>query len=51
MIIVGAMPAFAVQLKDQHVADLANYLRTSWGNGAAANTTAAKAARLRGATR
>ena len=45
------MPAFAGQLNDQQVADLANYLRTSWGNGAAANTTAAKAARLRGATR
>jgi mono/diheme cytochrome c family protein len=45
------MPAFAGQLKDQQVADLANYLRTSWGNGAAANATAAMAARLRGATR
>lgn len=45
------MPAFAGQLNNQQVADLANYLRTSWGNGAAANTTAAMAARLRGATR
>jgi mono/diheme cytochrome c family protein len=45
------MPAFAGQLNDQQVADLANYLRTSWGNGAAPNTTAAMAARLRGATR
>jgi mono/diheme cytochrome c family protein len=45
------MPAFASQLNDQQVADLANYLRTSWGNGAAPNTTAAMAARLRGATR
>ncbi len=45
------MPAFAGQLNDQQVADLANYLRTSWGNGAAPNTTAAMAARLRAATR
>jgi mono/diheme cytochrome c family protein len=45
------MPAFAGQLNDQQLADLANYLRTSWGNGAAPNTTAAMAARLRGATR
>jgi mono/diheme cytochrome c family protein len=45
------MPAFAGQLNDQQVADLANYLRTSWGNGAAPNTTAAMAERLRGATR
>jgi mono/diheme cytochrome c family protein len=45
------MPAFAGQLNDQQVADLANYLRTSWGNGAPANTTAAMAERLRGATR
>ena len=45
------MPAFAGQLNDQQVADLANYLRTSWGNAAPANTTAAMAERLRGATR
>ena len=26
------MPGFASQLSDQQVADLANYLRSSWGN-------------------
>ena len=34
-----AMPSFAGQLSDQEVADIANYLRTSWGNNAAANAT------------
>ena len=43
------MPAFASQLSDQQVADLANYLRGSWGNAAAANTTAAMSARVRAA--
>jgi mono/diheme cytochrome c family protein len=41
------MPAFASLLSDQQVADLANYLRTSWGNAAAPNTTAAMATRIR----
>ena len=45
------MPAFAGQLSDQQVADLANYLRTSWGNAAAPNTTAAMATRIRAQTR
>ena len=34
-----AMPSFAGQLSDQEVAEIANYLRTSWGNHAAANAT------------
>jgi mono/diheme cytochrome c family protein len=41
------MPGFAAQLGDQQIADLSNYLRTSWGNAAAPNTTAAAVARLR----
>ena len=31
-----AMPSFATQLTDQQVADIANYVRTSWGNKAPA---------------
>lgn len=34
-----AMPAFDEALSDQDVADLANYVRTSWGNQAPANAT------------
>jgi mono/diheme cytochrome c family protein len=35
-----AMPTFASRLNDQQIADLANYVRTSWGNTAAPNATA-----------
>jgi mono/diheme cytochrome c family protein len=28
----GSMPAYAQQLSDQQVADVANYIRNSWGN-------------------
>ena len=42
-----AMPSFASQLDDQQVADVANYVRTSWGNTGIANATAADAAKLR----
>jgi mono/diheme cytochrome c family protein len=35
----GAMPSFAGRLSDSQVADLANYVRTSWGNQAAPNTS------------
>ena len=42
-----AMPAFATQLTDQQVADIANYVRTSWGNAAAPNATPAMVAKLR----
>ena len=41
------MPGFASQLNDQQIADLANYVRISWGNQAAADVTAASVARLR----
>jgi len=41
------MPGFASVLNDQQIADLANYVRTSWGNQAAADVTAASVARLR----
>jgi mono/diheme cytochrome c family protein len=34
-----AMPGFGGSLSDQDVADLANYVRTSWGNAAAPNAT------------
>jgi mono/diheme cytochrome c family protein len=43
----GAMPSFAAQLDDQQIADIANYVRGSWGNTAAPNATAAMTARLR----
>jgi mono/diheme cytochrome c family protein len=36
----GAMPSFAGRLSDDEIADLANYLRTSWGNQADPNTSA-----------
>ena len=35
------MPPFAQQLTDEQVAAVANYVRTSWGNGALPNATAA----------
>ncbi len=35
-----AMPSFAGTLTDQDIADIANYVRTSWGNEAAPNATA-----------
>lgn len=45
------MPAFAAQLSDAQIADLANYVRTSWGNAAAPNVTAAAVAKLRPAAK
>ncbi len=42
-----AMPAFALQLTDQQVADIANYIRSSWGNQAAPNATPAMVGKLR----
>jgi mono/diheme cytochrome c family protein len=41
------MPGFAAVLGDDQIAALANYVRTSWGNAAAPNTTPAMVARLR----
>ena len=42
-----AMPAFATQLTDQRVAEIANYVRTSWGNKAPPNTRSAIVANAR----
>jgi mono/diheme cytochrome c family protein len=41
------MPSFTQQLTDKGIADLANYIRTSWGNNAPANATADSVAKLR----
>jgi mono/diheme cytochrome c family protein len=43
----GVMPSFAGRLSDAQIADLANYVRTSWGNQAAANASAAMVAAWR----
>ncbi len=43
-----AMPSFAGRLSDEQIADIANYVRSSWGNGAAANVTPQMVQRLRG---
>jgi mono/diheme cytochrome c family protein len=44
------MPAVGAGMTDAQVADAANYIRTSWGNGAPANASAGDVARLRGET-
>jgi mono/diheme cytochrome c family protein len=42
----GSMPAYAAKLSDQEIADVATYIRNSWGNAAPAVTPAqVKAAR------
>jgi mono/diheme cytochrome c family protein len=41
------MPSFAGQLDDEEIAELANYLRVSWGNSAPANANPDTAASLR----
>lgn len=41
------MPSFASQLTDKGIADLANYIRTSWGNTASTIVTPAMVAKLR----
>jgi mono/diheme cytochrome c family protein len=33
------MPSFAAQMSNQQIADLVNYIRTSWGNNAPANAS------------
>ncbi|MBV8740060.1 MAG: cytochrome c [Alphaproteobacteria bacterium] len=43
-----AMPSFAGRLSDSQIADLANYVRSSWGNRAAPNTTPQMVASWRG---
>jgi mono/diheme cytochrome c family protein len=42
------MPAFAAVLDEAQIAQIANYVRTSWGNAASADVTPAMVARLRG---
>ena len=41
------MPSFAAQLTDKGIADLAKYIRTSWGNTASPNVTPTMMAKLR----
>lgn len=41
------MPAFAAKLTDDEIATIANYVRTSWGNSASANVTAAQVKKVR----
>lgn len=41
------MPPFADRLSDQEVADVVNFIRSSWGNGAKENATAEDVAKLR----
>jgi mono/diheme cytochrome c family protein len=44
----GSMPAYAKQLSDQQIADVANYIRNSWGNAAPPVTPAqVRKARIR----
>ncbi|MFO1415500.1 MAG: c-type cytochrome [Burkholderiales bacterium] len=42
-----AMPSFKLQFTDQQVADIANYIRTQWGNDASANADSKLVAKLR----
>ncbi|CAK6497322.1 Gluconate 2-dehydrogenase cytochrome c subunit [Pantoea sp. Nvir] len=41
------MPAFGWRLDDQQVADVVNFIRTSWGNGGKSDVTAKDVAKLR----
>ena len=41
------MPPFAAVLSDEQIAQIANYVRSSWGNKASADVTPAAVARLR----
>jgi len=43
------MPSFKDRLTDEQVADIANYIRTSWSNGAQPNVTPALVAKMRAA--
>jgi len=43
----GTMPSFAATLSDQDVADIANYVRSGWGNHAPTNATPALVASIR----
>ena len=43
----GPMPAFATTLSDEQIADVANYVRAAWGNGATPNATSGMVAAWR----
>lgn len=43
-----AMPSFAASLSDRQIADVTNYVRTTWGNQGAADATPAQVLSLRG---
>ena len=47
----AAMPAAGSDLSDQNVADIVNYVRTAWGNGAPANAEAGGVGKLRATTK
>jgi mono/diheme cytochrome c family protein len=42
-----AMPSFAAQLSDRQIADVSNFVRTTWGNQGTADTTPAQVKSLR----
>jgi mono/diheme cytochrome c family protein len=42
-----AMPSFGGDMSDQQIAELANYVRMSWGNTAAPDATGSLVATLR----
>ena len=42
-----AMPGYKNALSDQQIADVVNFIRTSWGNKAPANVTASDIQKLR----
>jgi hypothetical protein len=44
------MPAVGAAMSDSDIADVVNYVRTAWGNGAPANAQAGLVAQLRGQT-
>ena len=44
----ATMPGFGASLSDQDIADIANYLRSEWGNHAPTNATPALVTSLRG---
>jgi len=41
------MPSFASRLTDEEIVEIANYVRTSWGNSASANVTNAMVKNIR----
>jgi mono/diheme cytochrome c family protein len=42
-----AMPSFTSRLNDQEIVEITNYVRSSWGNSAAANNTKALEEKIR----